>query len=104
MKSRLPRPSEKERESPAPYNYVGTGAAEDAFRKVVESAGRALVLVSGGEKVGDSELLAKVRASMDAGATGIIFGRNLWQRPKSQALALTRELHAIFREYAQPST
>ncbi len=103
VKVNYPVRSEKDRESPAPYNSWN-GSAEDAFRKVVESAGRALVLVSGGEKVGDSELLAKVRASMDAGATGIIFGRNLWQRPKSQALALTRELHAIFREYAQPST
>jgi class I fructose-bisphosphate aldolase len=68
----------------------------------VESAGRSLVLVSGGEKVGDGELLEKVRSSMDAGATGIIFGRNLWQRPKAEALRLTRDLHAIFREYAEP--
>jgi DhnA family fructose-bisphosphate aldolase class Ia len=39
---------------------------------------------------------------MDAGATGIIFGRNLWQRSKPDALAITRELHEIFRAYAQP--
>ena len=68
----------------------------------MECAGRTLVLVSGGEKIGDPELLKKVRSSLDAGATGIIFGRNLWQRPKADALRLTRELHAIFREYAQP--
>jgi class I fructose-bisphosphate aldolase len=61
-----------------------------------------MVLVSGGEKIGDAELLEKVRMSMDAGATGIIFGRNMWQRPKADALRMTRELHAIFREYAQP--
>jgi fructose-bisphosphate aldolase, class I len=77
-------------------------SAAQAFRKVVESAGRCLVLVSGGEKIGDAEMLAKVRASMDDGATGIIFGRNMWQRPKADALRMTRELHAIFREYAQP--
>jgi fructose-bisphosphate aldolase, class I len=46
--------------------------------------------------------LGKVRSSMDAGATVVIFGRNLWQRPKADALRFTRELHAIFREYAQP--
>ena len=101
VKVNYPVASEKDAESPAPYNTLKLAPSE-AFRKVVESAGRALVLVSGGEKVGDAELLAKVRSSMDAGATGIIFGRNLWQRPKADALRLTRELHAIFREYAQP--
>jgi class I fructose-bisphosphate aldolase len=101
VKVNYPAPSEKDAESPAPYSTLHLGP-EQAFRKVVESAGRALVLVSGGEKISDAELLAKVRASMDAGATGIIFGRNMWQRPREEALRLTRELHAIFREYAQP--
>jgi fructose-bisphosphate aldolase, class I len=101
VKVNYPVPSEKDAESPAPYNTLKLTAAE-AFRKVVESAGRALVLVSGGEKVGDTELLSKVRDSMDDGATGIIFGRNMWQRPKADALRMTRELHAIFREYARP--
>ncbi len=102
VKLNYPVRSDRDRDSPAPYNSLDLGA-DAAFRKVVASAGRALVLVSGGEKVGDAELLAKVRASLEAGATGIIFGRNLWQRPRDQALALTRELHGIFREYAQPS-
>jgi fructose-bisphosphate aldolase, class I len=101
VKVNYPVPSEKDADSPAPYPTLHL--SHDAmFRKVVESAGRALVLVSGGEKVDDQDLLAKVRSSMDAGATGIIFGRNLWQRPRDEALSLTRELHAIFREYAQP--
>ena len=101
VKLNYPVPSAKDSESPAPYNTLRLPPSE-AFRKVVQSAGRSLVLVSGGEKVEDAELLQKVRSSMDAGATGIIFGRNLWQRPKAEALRLTRELHAIFREYAQP--
>ena len=102
VKVNYPVASEKDKESPAPYNTLALGP-DASFRKVVESAGRALVLVSGGEKVGDAELLAKVRSSLDAGATGIIFGRNLWQRPYADALALTRELHGIFREYAEPA-
>jgi fructose-bisphosphate aldolase, class I len=102
VKLNYPVASEKDKESPPPYHSLNL-SPDAAFRKVVESAGRALVLVSGGEKVGDQELLLKVRSSMDAGATGIIFGRNLWQRPYSDALALTRELHGIFREYAEPA-
>jgi fructose-bisphosphate aldolase, class I len=101
VKLNYPVRSEKDKESPPPYNTLAL-TPEAAFRKVVESAGRALVLVSGGEKVGDGDLLTKVRHSMHAGATGIIFGRNLWQRPRAEALNLTRELHAILREYAQP--
>jgi class I fructose-bisphosphate aldolase len=101
VKVNYPVPSEKDAESPAPYSTLHLNA-DEAFRKVVRSAGRALVLVSGGEKMSDADLLAKVRSSMDAGATGIIFGRNMWQRPREEALRLTRELHAIFREYAQP--
>ncbi len=101
VKVNFPVRSEKDKDSPVPYNTLNL-TADAAFRKVVQSAGRAMVLVSGGEKISDAELLRKVRASMDAGATGIIFGRNLWQRSKPNALAITRELHAIFREYAQP--
>ncbi len=101
VKLNYPVASEKDAESPAPYNTLRLPPAE-AFRKVVQSAGRSLVLVSGGERINDDQLLLKVRSSMDAGATGIIFGRNLWQRPKADALRLTREMHAIFREYAQP--
>ncbi len=101
VKVNYPVPSAKDADSPAPYNALGL-SADDAFRKVVQSAGRSLVLVSGGERIPDDALLRKVRASMDAGATGIIFGRNLWQRPRGEALRLTRELHAIFREYAEP--
>ncbi|MCI4336098.1 MAG: fructose-bisphosphate aldolase [Thermoplasmata archaeon] len=101
VKINYPVRSEKDQLSPPPYNTLSL-TPEAAFHKVVQSAGRALVLVSGGEKVDDVALLTKVRSSMHAGATGIIFGRNLWQRPRDKALALTRELHAIFREYAQP--
>jgi len=101
VKVNYPVPSQKDAESPAPYNTLSL-SHEAAFRKVVQSAGRCLVLVSGGEKVGDAELLAKVRASMDAGATGIIFGRNLWQRPWDDALQITRNIHALFREYSHP--
>jgi fructose-bisphosphate aldolase, class I len=101
VKVNYPAASSKDVESPPPYNALHLSPT-DAFRKVVESAGRALVLVSGGEKIGDAELLTKVRSSLDAGATGIIFGRNLWQRPRADALRITRELHAIFRQYEQP--
>jgi class I fructose-bisphosphate aldolase len=32
---------------------------------------------------------------MDCGATGVMFGRNMWLRDFDSALALTRRVHAI---------
>ena len=101
VKVNYPIASEKDTESPPPYNTLELGP-EEAFHKVVQSAGRAMVLVSGGAKISDELLLPMVRRSMDGGATGIIFGRNMWQRPRAEALAITRELHAILRDYAHP--
>ncbi|MCW6168116.1 MAG: hypothetical protein LVQ64_06760 [Thermoplasmatales archaeon] len=101
VKVNYPVRSEKDVDSPPPYNHLDL-TPDQAFHKVVQSAGRAMVLVSGGAKISDADLLHKVRSSLDAGATGIIFGRNMWQRPRNEALVLARELHAIFRDYAQP--
>lgn len=85
---------EKNRQSPKPYSGLGL-TEEEAIRKVVASAGRAFVLFSGGAKVSDAQLLEKAEMTMRAGATGLIFGRNMWQRPMDQALALTASIREI---------
>ena len=53
---------------------------------VVRSANRTLVLISGGERAGDDAMVEKARQSMEAGATGLIFGRNVWQREHDESL------------------
>jgi class I fructose-bisphosphate aldolase len=69
--------------------------------RVVKSAGRTLVLFSGGSKLGDEDLLAKAHACMAAGATGLIFGRNMWQRPWDEALAMTQRIkHEVMSNYS----
>ena len=90
--------AEKDKAAPAPYNTLKIDEAA-AFKQVVQSAGRALVLVSGGTKISDEDLLKKVRLSMEAGATGLIFGRNMWQRPMDAALALTEQVKKIMQEF-----
>jgi class I fructose-bisphosphate aldolase len=94
VKVNFPKPSDKDKDAPAPYNELKPSEVE-AFSQVVQSAGNAFVLVSGGSKVSDDDLLEKVRWSMEAGATGLIFGRNMWQRPMDEALALTEKVKAI---------
>ena len=41
---------------------------------------------------------------MEAGATGIIFGRNLWQRPFDEAMALTRDVHDVLAAFGDRPT
>ena len=38
------------------------------------------VLVLGGRKTGDEEVLTMVEAAMAEGAAGVAMGRNVWQR------------------------
>ncbi|MGW0227144.1 class I fructose-bisphosphate aldolase [Actinopolymorpha singaporensis] len=73
-----------------------------AIESVVRSAGRTYVLVSGGEKADDAAMLDKARMAMDAGALGLIFGRNVWQRPWDDALALVDQLKVILAKYPTP--
>ena len=77
---------EKDKDSPAPYNEMEV-TQEEAIRHCVESAGRALVVLSGGSKVDDDKLLEQTRMIMEAGGSGVIFGRNVWQREWNEALA-----------------
>ena len=62
-------------------------SAGQAIDAVVRSANRTLLLVSGGERAGDEAMLEKARLSMEAGAMGLIFGRNVWQREHRESLA-----------------
>jgi class I fructose-bisphosphate aldolase len=92
---KLHEPSDQPGSSPEPYRSL----REDAparLRRVVRSAGKVMVLFSGGVKQDDdAAVLRKVRLYMECGATGVMFGRNMWLRDFDSALALTRRVHAI---------
>lgn len=72
---------------------------QEAIDAVVRSANRTLLLVSGGEKAGDNEMLEKARESMEAGAAGLIFGRNIWQRDHETSLKFVNSLREILEKY-----
>jgi class I fructose-bisphosphate aldolase len=82
---------EKDKDSPAPYNEMEI-TQEEAIGHVVESAGRALVVLSGGSKVDDDKLLGQTRMIMEAGGSGVIFGRNVWQREWGAALGIIEQI------------
>jgi len=90
---------EKDKLAPKPYNTLEI-TQEEAVAKVVRSAGNSMVLFSGGERLNDEEVLAKARLAMDAGATGLIFGRNMWQRPMAEALRMTAQIKQLMKDYS----
>ncbi len=89
---------EKDAAAPAPYNSMRV-TREQAVRMVVESAGKTLLLFSGGEMQGEEGVIEKARIGMASGATGLIFGRNVWQRPFNEALELAREIKQMMLDY-----
>jgi class I fructose-bisphosphate aldolase len=89
--------------SPAPYRdlYEAWQGLDDdqayraAVEKVIASAGKTMVLFSGGSRISNEDLLRKARMCIAGGATGLIFGRNMWQRPFEEGLNITREVKDI---------
>lgn len=79
--------------------YAQAFTSQQAIDAVVRSANRTLVLVSGGSRAGDEAMFEKARESMAAGATGLIFGRNVWQRPHEESLRFVDELRKILVEH-----
>ena len=79
--------------------YAGQLGDQDAVSAVVRSAARTPVLLSGGEKGGDEEVLDKARMAMEAGALGIIFGRNIWQRDHDESLRFVARLRELLEKY-----
>ncbi|MHA1882493.1 MAG: class I fructose-bisphosphate aldolase [Candidatus Thorarchaeota archaeon] len=83
-------PTKRSQERP-PYDKLELDYNE-RVRKVIKSAGKTLVLFSGGSMMGDDDLIKRAKACLDEGATGLIFGRNLWQRKWDDAIKITKQL------------
>ena len=66
---------------------------------VVQSCfnGRRLVVFSGGAAKDMDGILAEVRAIRDGGGTGSIIGRNTFQRPRAEAVAMLSQIIDIYR-------
>ena len=70
----------------------------NAFHKVVEISGSIPVLVRGGGRAADGEILKRTEALIKQGAAGIVYGRNIIQHP--DPAGMTRALMAIVHEGA----
>ena len=66
---------------------------------VIQSAfnGRRLVVFSGGSAKSTEGLFAEIREIRDGGASGSIIGRNTFQRPRAEALAMLETIIKIYQ-------
>lgn len=71
-----------------------------AYHRAIETAGGIPVLVRGGGKATDDEILARTYAVMQEGAAGIVYGRNVVQHRTPRGM--TQALMAIVHENATP--
>jgi DhnA family fructose-bisphosphate aldolase class Ia len=69
------------------------------YRRVVTVA-RVPLLVRGGGRVGDREILERTHAVLEQGAAGIVYGRNVIQH--DDPAGMTRALMAVVHEGATP--
>lgn len=66
------------------------------YHRVIEIAGSIPVLVRGGSKAPEAEILARTEAILKQGAAGIVYGRNIIQH--SRPAAITRALMAVVHD------
>jgi class I fructose-bisphosphate aldolase len=84
---------------PTYAKYAIENSAAARYRHIVQACfgGRRLVVFSGGEAKGNDAILDEVRAIHEGGGNGSIMGRNAFQRPKADALALLSAIIDIYR-------
>jgi len=70
------------------------------YHKVVEVAGNIPILVRGGGRVSDEEILQRTYELMQQGAKGIVYGRNVIQH--ENPAGMTRALMAVVHDDAAP--
>jgi fructose-bisphosphate aldolase/2-amino-3,7-dideoxy-D-threo-hept-6-ulosonate synthase len=74
-------------------NWPGDG---EQFGALVEAGGGVPLVLAGGSRVGDEELLRRMEAAMAAGAIGCSVGRNIFMHERPEAI--TRALARVIRE------
>jgi class I fructose-bisphosphate aldolase len=76
---------------------VATQAARVRHCMQASFNGRRIVVFSGGAKKGEDSVYDDARAIRDGGGNGSIIGRNSFQRPRADALAMLNKLVDIYK-------
>ena len=81
------------------YEGADWSAQSDRVKHVVKSCfnGRRIVVFSGGAAKGEDAVYQDARDIRDGGGNGSIIGRNTFQRPRADALAMLEKLIGIYK-------
>jgi class I fructose-bisphosphate aldolase len=101
IKVKLPSAHLEQPEAKKVYEAQGIDISTQATRvaHVMQSAfnGRRIVVFSGGAKKGEDSVYDDARAIRDGGGNGSIIGRNTFQRPREDALAMLDTIIKIYQ-------
>ena len=73
-----------------------TTRSRESFARLVEAAAGIPLVLAGGSRLGDRELLQRMEAAASAGGIGCSVGRNIFMHRSPQAI--TRALSRVIRE------
>ncbi len=84
------------------YENIDRSTMKARIQHIVQTCfgGRRLVVFSGGEAKGEQAVLDEVRGIAEGGASGSIMGRNAFQRPKAEAVALLGKIMDMYKAVA----
>jgi len=102
IKVKPPSAHVEQKEAKAMYDKYQTPIATltDRIRHVVQTTfnGKRIIIFSGGEAKGVDAVLEEVRELAAGGSFGSIMGRNAFQRPHAEGLALLQGVIRIYKE------
>ena len=99
IKVKLPSAHVEQKDAQKPYEGADWSKQSDRVSHVVRSClnGRRIVVFSGGAAKGADAVYQDARDIRDGGGNGSIIGRNTFQRPRGEALAMLDRLVRIYK-------
>jgi class I fructose-bisphosphate aldolase len=99
IKVKLPTNHIEQKDAMPMYEGTDWSKQSDRVRHVVQAsfAGRRIVVFSGGASKGADAIFQDARDIRDGGGNGSIIGRNTFQRPRDEALAMLEKIIAIYK-------
>ena len=78
---------------------IPVSSLEERVRHIMKATfnGRRIVVFSGGGAKGENDILGEVRDIYNGGGHGSIIGRNSFQRPREEALAMLEKIIHIYQ-------
>ena len=102
IKVKPPKPQIEQDAARPHYENRDWSRLEDRIAHVIQSAfdGRRIVIFSGGEAKGTDAVYEEIAAIARGGGYGSIIGRNAFQRPRKDALAMLEQLIEVYAAQA----